>query len=1067
MSQALGDRAYDDVRRSIEAAIRSAAHRARGTVLKSTGDGGLVVFQSAADAIDAAIALQTEIDLLPARQPDRVRMRIGLAVGDVTVEPGDCHGTPVVEAARLETAAPPGGILCTALVKLLAGSRTGAIFLAHDPVSAKGFDTPLEAWQIPWASTSSSGGILTDTLHRRELLPFAGRHAEMATVMAAVLDASAGRGRGVLIGGEPGIGKSRLTREVARRAASDGAVVLHGRCDDGMGRPYQPFAEALAAFLRLVPGAIDQLGPGASDLRLVLPELIEAVPGLPEPLTADSDTLRYRLSEAVAGWLLTASTQRPVLLVIDDLHWADRGTGQIVQHVLASIDHRAVAVAITYRTTEAEGSADLVQLIAQLRRLGNVERVSLDGLDVDDIQSLASASGHAGDEHLARLVHERTGGNAFFAAEVLRNLDPDTDPSVGVDAIPSAVHDVVVARVMKMTPAARELLSGASVFGRMASYEQLGRVLDRSRRDVARAAAEVVGAGLLRELESPPMHVEFTHALVRSALYDQLIAAERSLLHEAAAGVLIELSGDRVDDVAEQLGSHLSRTGSVDDARAAIGWYRRAAVRDSRQAAEAQAASQLRRALAVLDQPGVPDDARIRCELLCELGDALRRGRLDGYRQTLLQAGDLARAHGFDDLLVGAASVNTRGFFSSAGASDADRIALLRDALAVETEATATRARLLSNLSVELTFGAGFAERLSLSDEAVAIARAHGSGDDLFHVLGMRYGTLWTAQGLAARTTLAAELRALADDLERDELRYIAAWCTFQAAMESGDLSLADAMLAEQESIAEVTPTQLSYLRIRQGLRAAVAGDLGQAERYVNDAFEAAAIAGEPDAYTFYFSQLAGLRYHQGRMDELTSTFAAAVEATPGLPALRAGLGLIHLEADRLDDVAAVVAELGAQRRDVGDELNWLITIALLAELAARVKDRERCAELYPVLLPFREQFVDNATNWFGSVGRFLGLLEHVVGRFDDADRSFAAALRAHEAIPAPLLAARTHLDWAVSMLDRPNPRHADAAGHLRVALDLGTQYGLAAVERRAATTLARIGESPVGARGR
>ena len=303
MLQAFGDRAYDDVRRSIEAAIHGAAHRARGTVVKLTGDGGLLVFESAADAIDAAIALQTEIALLPSRPQGRVQMRIGLSVGDVTVERGDCHGTPVVEAARLEAAAPPGGILCTTLVKLLAGSRTGATFVAHAPVVAKGFDTPLEAWEIPWASTSSSGGILAETLHRRELLPFAGRHDELATVMSAVVDAATGRGRGVLIGGEPGIGKSRLTREVARRAASDGAVVLHGRCDDGMGRPYQPFAEALAAFLRLVPGATDQLGPGASDLRLVLPELVEAVPGLPEPLAADSDTLRHRLAEAVAGWL--------------------------------------------------------------------------------------------------------------------------------------------------------------------------------------------------------------------------------------------------------------------------------------------------------------------------------------------------------------------------------------------------------------------------------------------------------------------------------------------------------------------------------------------------------------------------------------------------------------------------------------------------------------------------------------------------------------------------------------------------------------------------------------------
>ena len=254
-----------------------------------------------------------------------------------------------------------------------------------------------------------------------------------------------------------------------------------------------------------------------------------------------------------------------------------------------------------------------------------------------------------------------------------------------------------------------------------------------------------------------------------------------------------------------------------------------------------------------------------------------------------------------------------------------------------------------------------------------------------------------------------------------------------------------------------MTPTQLSYLRIRQALRATVAGDLGRAERCVSDAFEAAAIAGEPDAYTFYFSQLASLRYHQGRMDELTTTFAAAVEATPGLPVLRAGA--------RVDPPRSRPSRRRRRRRrrarrhagaTVGDELNWLITIALLAELAARIKARELCAELYPVLLPFRGQFVDNATNWFGSVGRFLGLLEHVLGRFDDADRSFAAALQAHRrsrrrcSWPAPTSTGRCRCSTA------PTRGATTPARHLRAAADLGSQ--LRSGGRRAA---GRGGRSP------
>src|SRR5918993_1058464 len=194
------------------------------------------------------------------------------SVGDVSVESGDTFGAPVVEAARLEAAAPPSGTLCTALVKMLVGSRTSATFVEHPPIVAKGFDEPIDVFEIPWTTAGNAGGVLADSLDRREDLPFAGRLEEFGVLQSAVESARAGRGRAVLIGGEPGVGKSRLVREVARRAANEGAIVLHGRCDDGMGRPYQPFAEAFAGYLRLVPNAAVELGPGGSDLRHILPE---------------------------------------------------------------------------------------------------------------------------------------------------------------------------------------------------------------------------------------------------------------------------------------------------------------------------------------------------------------------------------------------------------------------------------------------------------------------------------------------------------------------------------------------------------------------------------------------------------------------------------------------------------------------------------------------------------------------------------------------------------------------------------------------------------------------------
>jgi class 3 adenylate cyclase/tetratricopeptide (TPR) repeat protein len=1059
MARAMGDQLFDAVRREIDDTIRAAASRHAGTVVKSTGDGALVVFDSASDAVDAAIDLQTQIDLMPPRGDLRTQMRIGISVGDVAMEGGDCYGIPVVESARLEAAARPGGILCTDLARMVAGSRTSVTFLEHPPIEAKGFSDAMTVWEIPWTSTAAAGGILPETLGRPERLPFAGRHSERAVLEAALEQTKAGGRRGVLVAGEPGVGKSRLVREVARRAAASGAIVLHGRCDDGMGRPYQPFAEALAGFLRQVPGASEQLGEHAGELRNLLPEVGQIVSGLPEPLPGDAETVRQRLFEAVAEWLACAARRGAVMLVIDDLHWADRTTGQLVRHLLTAHDGSGVMLAITFRDTEPDGDLDLTQLIGQLRRLENVDRVSLTGLDVEAVQELMSGAGRQADRAVAEELCERTGGNAFFTGEVLLGLQGDLAGPGDLADVPDAVRDVVVARVGRLSAGAKTVLEVASVFGRIVSLDQLCEVLGRPRREITDLAIEAVDAGLLTEPDNPPLHLQFTHALVRTSLYGELGPTKRAVLHADAATAMLTLAGDRADDVAEQLGGHLARTGSPDDMIAAISWFRRAGQRASRQAAEAAAATQFRRALDVLDQPGAPDDTtRLRCEVLVDLGNALRRGRLDGFRSVLLSAGDLARTNGFHDLLVTAAASNTRGFFSSAGATDHGRIALLRDALAVIPDHdVATRARLLSNLSVELTFETHVDERLALSDQAVQLASSLDDADHLFHVLGMRYGTLWSASGLPARVELAREVVALADRLGRDELRYLAAWCSFQAAMESGDLELADRMLDQQRAIAANKPTQLSYLKIREGLRAAVAGDLEAAERFATEAFDSAVIAGEPDAYTFYVGQLLGIRYHQGRLDELLPLVSGAVDASPGLPSLNAGLGLIHLEAGRLPEVRQVVAELGPRWRQIGDELNWLITIALLAELAAGVADRSLCAELHGALSPYRGQFVDNATNWFGSVARHLGLLEHVMGRTDDADRSFAEALEAHQRLPAPLLAARTHLAWAESLLGRIDPDPAAATIQLTHAKELAAEFGLAKVDERATRALSTI----------
>ena len=189
---------------------------------------------------------------------------------------------------------------------------------------------------------------------------------------------------------------------------------------DGRTSPSPRPSPGISARCRTAPS---NSGPGAADLRHVLPELVLARPDLPEPLPGDPDTLRYRVFDAVAGWLRAAAQYRPVMIVVDDLHWADRGTGQLLRHLIDAIGSSAVVLAVTYRDTEPDGDVDLTQLVSQLRRLGNVDRLALTGLGVDELRVLLTSAGHGADVDLAEDLRERTGGNAFFAAEVLLTFD--------------------------------------------------------------------------------------------------------------------------------------------------------------------------------------------------------------------------------------------------------------------------------------------------------------------------------------------------------------------------------------------------------------------------------------------------------------------------------------------------------------------------------------------------------------------------------------------------------------------------------------------------------------------
>ena len=461
----------------------------------------------------------------------------------------------------------------------------------------------------------------------RERGELIGRTTELDTLRAAWADACDSQRRLVLVAGGPGIGKTRLVGELAREAHARGTVLYAGCLHDAL-VAYQPFVEALRHYARNA-----SLGTGSSELARLIPELGD--PGARDDEPADPETRRYLLFEAVSTALTSDGT--PLLLVIDDLHWADRSTLQLLRHIVRAQHEAPLLILGTYRELEVIPEHPLFELLADLRRDGLYERVSLEGLDRGGVGALMEAqAGTTAPTALVKTVHATTEGNPFFVEEVVRHLietgrwtarvAPD---DVGV---PEGVKEVLGHRLRRLSPTCRDQLSHAAVLGREFSFDRLTAMTGDDEDTVIGALEEALGARLVEEQKSV---YSFTHALVRETLYGALSTPRRQRMHARAAGV-IERSGD--PDV-DALALHYRRAGDAVDSSKAIEYSLRAGDRARQLFAWDEAAAHLDGALGLMERADA--DPAQRAALLVELADLCAvtgaLARQIGYLQRALE----------------------------------------------------------------------------------------------------------------------------------------------------------------------------------------------------------------------------------------------------------------------------------------------------------------------------------------------------------------------------------------------------------------------------------------------
>ena len=459
-------------------------------------------------------------------------------------------------AKRLCDMATGGQILCSSTVAGLLRGRAAFRFKDLGAKTLKGIAEPEVVFEIEFEQATGAGPLpLPPLLASLERIALVGREAPLARLCAA-LEATTGAGqrRASLIAGEPGIGKTRLAAELAFAAHTGGATVLFGRCDEDPLMPYQPFVEALR--FAIANGDVETLGRWVgrrgADLTRLVPELAERLP-VGEPMRGDPDNDRARLFDAVLGFLENLSRDRPLVLVLDDLHWADKPSLLLLMHLLRSAQPAPILVVGTYRETDLDRRHPLTEVLADLRRIEGYERVLLRGLDVAETEALMqSVSPHQATERtrgFAQAVHAETEGNPFFLHEVVRNfkeagtiIERDglwTSNLTSLDQfeIPEGVKEVVGRRLSRRSEGCQSVLGRAAVQGRDFDLGVLERVTDLTSDQVLDAIDEAIAAGLVEPLPEAD-RFRFAHALVRDTLYGELTTSRRIRAHRQVGEAL-------------------------------------------------------------------------------------------------------------------------------------------------------------------------------------------------------------------------------------------------------------------------------------------------------------------------------------------------------------------------------------------------------------------------------------------------------------------------------------------------------------------------------------------------
>ncbi len=616
-----------------------------GTMLKSKleGDATVSVFARATGGALAALALRDALQDEPWPEGATPSVRMAMHTGEAFERDGDYFGPALNRAARLRSLAGPDQVLLSqAVAELVRDHLPEGVALAdRGHRDLRGLSRGENVYELApaddgapfWPASDFERPALPAPLSSAG--PFVGRGDELARLGTVWARAAEGAPQALLLAGEPGVGKSRLAAECARAAHEGGGLVLYGRCDEELGAPLQPFIEALRTLAPALGPARLRDVRGIDELGRLVPELGELLPDAAPSVRADPDSERYALFDATTELLCAASGEAPTLLVLDDLHWAGKTTLSLLRHLLRNAKDARLLVLGTYRDTELARTHPLAAMLADLRRERTADKLTLGGLEPDDVAAYLRAIGNH-DRALGRELAEVTSGNPFFLIEALRHVE-ESGGTWEPGSLPEGVREATGRRLSQLSDAANDALSVAAVAGTSFDLALVERVCDAELLD---EMGEAVQAGLVIEEAGTLGQFRFAHALVRQVLLAELVTLKRVRLHRTIAELLEATPGDDPDAHLADLAYHWFECASAGSGDKAVDACRRAADRALERLAYEEAGDLYGMAIQAVDAVEEMDPDALaslhlaRCDALLTAGDvAAARGAIDALGQ--------------------------------------------------------------------------------------------------------------------------------------------------------------------------------------------------------------------------------------------------------------------------------------------------------------------------------------------------------------------------------------------------------------------------------------------------